>query len=82
MSTPQPVADVPKLTPEEKKKKKKERLKKKTRRQRKPVPKTKVVVRRLPPQLAKDEFMEAVKPWINEETTDYSSYISGKIAKS
>ncbi|KAG1055737.1 hypothetical protein G6F46_001729 [Rhizopus delemar] len=74
----QQVMDAPKVKPEEKKK----RTKKKPRRQRKPTLKTKVVVRRLPPLLSKDEFMEAVKTWINEETTDYSSYIPGKVAKS
>ncbi|KAI9246358.1 Smg-4/UPF3 family-domain-containing protein [Sporodiniella umbellata] len=81
MSASQIAMDVPKKNPEEKKTKK-DSTKKTTRRPRKPVLKTKVVVRRLPPQLPKDEFMETVKAWVNEETVDYSSFISGKIAKS
>ncbi|PHZ16910.1 uncharacterized protein RHIMIDRAFT_188390, partial [Rhizopus microsporus ATCC 52813] len=56
--------------------------KKPKRHSRKPTLKTKVVVRRLPPLLQEDVLMEAVKPWINEQTTDYSFFVPGKIPKS
>ncbi|CEG66812.1 hypothetical protein RMATCC62417_03331 [Rhizopus microsporus] len=78
----QPTMDSPKTKPDDKKKKK-ERIKKKPKRHsRKPTLKTKVVVRRLPPLLQEDVLMEAVKPWINEQTTDYSFFVPGKIPKS
>lgn len=60
----------------------KKRVKKKSKRQpRKNTLKTKVVVRRLPPNLPEKIFFNAVKPWISEETTDYSLYVPGKLSK-
>ncbi|CAG8535466.1 61_t:CDS:2 [Diversispora eburnea] len=41
--------------------------------------KTKVIVRRLPPLLPEKLFLETVKPWANEETTDYYRFHQGRI---
>lgn len=57
------------------------RTKKKTKRNKKNVLKTKVVVRRLPPNLPEEIFMNSVKPWISEDTVDYSLYVPGKLSK-
>lgn len=65
--------------PEEKKKKRAKRKPK--RHSRKPTLKTKVVVRRLPPNLPEEIFNNSVKPWISEETVDYSVYVPGKLSK-
>ncbi|OBZ84786.1 Regulator of nonsense transcripts UPF3 [Choanephora cucurbitarum] len=62
--------------------KKKKTKKKSKRRTRKPVPKTKVVVRRLPPNLPQDIFMNSVKPWTAEDIVTYSLYVPGKLSKS
>lgn len=60
----------------------KKRVKKKSKRQpRKNTLKTKVVVRRLPPNLPEKIFFNAVKPWISEEIVDYSLYVPGKLSK-
>jgi hypothetical protein len=60
----------------------KKRTKKKSKRHpRKPTLKTKVIVRRLPPNLPEKIFMDSVKPWISEETVDYSLYAPGKLSK-
>ena len=83
-----PVAASPKPTsksndatknPEDKKKKRNKRKPK--RHPRKPTLKTKVVVRRLPPNLPEEIFNNSVKPWISEETVDYSVYVPGKLSK-
>ncbi|KAK4510561.1 Serine/threonine protein kinase [Mucor velutinosus] len=66
--------------PEEKKKKRTKRKPK--RHSRKPTLKTKVVVRRLPPNLPEEIFNTSVKPWISEDTVDYSVYVPGKLSKS
>lgn len=86
-TVPTPV-DSPKIVAkndkgdESKKKKKKERTRKRAKRNpRKRTLKTKVIVRRLPPNLPEDIFMNTVKPWITEENTDYSLYVAGKFAK-
>ncbi|CAG8530733.1 6367_t:CDS:2 [Dentiscutata heterogama] len=44
--------------------------------------KTKVVVRRLPPLLPENLFMESVKQWVNEETVDWCRFHQGRISKS
>jgi hypothetical protein len=60
----------------------KKRTKKKLKRHpRKATLKTKVIVRRLPPNLPEKIFMDSVKPWISEETVDYSLYVPGKLSK-
>ncbi|CAG8484534.1 3183_t:CDS:2 [Paraglomus occultum] len=46
------------------------------------VTKTKVVVRRLPPNLPEELFKESVKKWANEETTDWFRFHKGRISKS
>lgn len=62
--------------------KKKKRVKRKSNKNsRKPTLKTKVIVRRLPPNLPEDIFMKSVSPWINENTVDYSIYIPGKLTR-
>ncbi|CAO3639908.1 unnamed protein product [Cunninghamella echinulata] len=63
----------------EKKKKRRERKKKKSKRTKKSEPKTKVVVRRLPPNLPEDIFMNAVKQWTTDNLVDYKIYIPGKL---
>ncbi|KAI9308300.1 Smg-4/UPF3 family-domain-containing protein [Cunninghamella echinulata] len=63
----------------EKKKKRRERKKKKSKRTKKNEPKTKVVVRRLPPNLPEDIFMNAVKQWTTDDLVDYKIYIPGKL---
>ena len=45
------------------------------------VTKTKVVVRRLPPNLPEELFKESVKKWANEETTDWFRFHKGRISK-
>ncbi|KAI7898831.1 Smg-4/UPF3 family-domain-containing protein [Cokeromyces recurvatus] len=64
--------------------KKKKRIKRKSNRhsRKQPTLKTKVVVRRLPPNLPEEIFMNSVKPWVSEETVDYTLYVSGKLSKS
>ncbi|KAI8071882.1 Smg-4/UPF3 family-domain-containing protein [Thamnidium elegans] len=78
-----PPTDSPKVLPKETKqgdKPAKKRTKKRTRRHaRKNTLKTKIVVRRLPPNLPEEIFMNSVKPWISEETVDYSLYVPGKL---
>ncbi|KAI8076536.1 Smg-4/UPF3 family-domain-containing protein [Gilbertella persicaria] len=77
-STPAPTTTT-KPTKTDKKKKPKKKSKKRTR---KPTLKTKVVVRRLPPNLPQDIFMNSVKPWVHEDNVDYSLYVAGKLSKS
>ncbi|KAI9271125.1 Smg-4/UPF3 family-domain-containing protein [Helicostylum pulchrum] len=81
-----PPTDSPKVLPKETKqgdKPARKRTKKRTKRNaRKNTLKTKVVVRRLPPNLPEEIFMNSVKPWISEETVDYSLYVPGKLSKS
>lgn len=58
------------------------RTKKKSKRHaRKPTLKTKVIVRRLPPNLPEEIFFNSVKPWISEDNVDYSLYVPGKLSK-
>ncbi|KAI8388641.1 Smg-4/UPF3 family-domain-containing protein [Radiomyces spectabilis] len=65
------------------KKKKRDRQRKKAKRaNRKNVLKTKVVVRRLPPNLPEETFMNAVKAWTGDDVVDYKYYVPGKISKS
>lgn len=60
----------------------KKRSKKKSKRhQRKPTLKTKVIVRRLPPNLPEEIFFNSVKPWVSEDNVDYSLYVPGKLSK-
>ncbi|KAI8097716.1 Smg-4/UPF3 family-domain-containing protein [Halteromyces radiatus] len=66
----------------EKKKKRRDRRKKKAKRAKKNEPKTKVVVRRLPPNLPEDVFMNAVQQWTTDDLVDFKTYIPGKLAKS
>lgn len=64
------------------KKKQKEKAKKKAKKaSRKNAPKTKVVVRRLPPNLPEDVFMNAVKRWTSDEVVDYKFYVPGKLSQ-
>ncbi|GAA5814841.1 hypothetical protein MFLAVUS_008344 [Mucor flavus] len=81
-----PPTDSPKVLPKETKtgdKPARKRTKKRTKRHaRKNTLKTKVIVRRLPPNLPEEIFMNSVKPWISEETVDYSLYVPGKLSKS
>ncbi|CAG8619742.1 3023_t:CDS:2 [Acaulospora morrowiae] len=44
--------------------------------------KTKIVIRRLPPLLPESLFLDSVKQWANEETTDYYRFHQGRISKS
>ncbi|CAO3611712.1 unnamed protein product [Cunninghamella blakesleeana] len=74
-----PTKDKQKLLAE-KKKKRRERKKKKSKKQKKLEPKTKVVVRRLPPNLPEDIFMNTVKQWITDDLVDYKIYIPGKLS--
>ncbi|KAG0172194.1 hypothetical protein DFQ28_007475 [Apophysomyces sp. BC1034] len=68
---------------EKAKKKKKDRAKKKAKQaSRKTTLKTKVVVRRLPPNLPEDVFMNTVKQWTSDESVDFAYYVPGKLAKS
>ncbi|KAI7866105.1 Smg-4/UPF3 family-domain-containing protein [Mucor mucedo] len=61
----------------------KKRTKKRSKRHaRKPTLKTKVIVRRLPPNLPEEIFFNSVKPWINQDNVDYSLYVPGKLSKS
>lgn len=41
----------------------------------------KVVVRRLPPCMTEDEFKDAVKAWVNEDTMDWFNYVNGKVSE-
>ncbi|KAI8974302.1 Smg-4/UPF3 family-domain-containing protein [Pilobolus umbonatus] len=77
-------SDTPKVDtkPEKSKRKKRDRPKKKKRYSRKSKLKTKVVVRRLPPNLPEQVFMNSVKPWVTEESVDYSLFVPGKLSKS
>ncbi|CAO3643579.1 unnamed protein product [Mucor fragilis] len=87
-----PVAASPKPTPKandaqttknlDEQKKKKRSKRKPKRHSRKPTLKTKVVVRRLPPNLPEEIFNTSVKPWISEDSVDYSVYVPGKLSKS
>ncbi|CAG8535517.1 8576_t:CDS:2 [Ambispora gerdemannii] len=45
---------------------------------RKTASKTKVVVRRLPPNVPEEKFMESVKPWVNEKTIDWHRFHPGR----
>ncbi|KAF7722069.1 hypothetical protein EC973_003717 [Apophysomyces ossiformis] len=72
-----------KSSAEKVKKKKKDRAKKKAKQaSRKSALKTKVVVRRLPPNLPEDVFMNTVKQWTSDELVDFAYYVPGKLAKS
>ncbi|KAI7848542.1 Smg-4/UPF3 family-domain-containing protein [Circinella umbellata] len=64
------------------KKKKKEKAKKKAKRAKKNVLKTKIVVRRLPPNLPEEAFMNACKRWIGDDVVDYKFYVHGKLSQS
>ncbi|KAI9019389.1 Smg-4/UPF3 family-domain-containing protein [Phycomyces nitens] len=67
--------DKAKLLADKAKKKKREKAKKKAKRaSRKNVLKTKVIVRRLPPNLPEEIFMNTVKPWTTDENVDYKYY--------
>ncbi|KAI8334267.1 Smg-4/UPF3 family-domain-containing protein [Chlamydoabsidia padenii] len=57
------------------KKKKRQRRKKKAKRVKKNEPKTKVVVRRLPPNLPEQVFMNAVQQWTTNDVVDFSMFI-------
>ncbi|KAI8334883.1 Smg-4/UPF3 family-domain-containing protein [Blakeslea trispora] len=83
-STKVPQKSTPDATssPKPKPEKKKKTKKKPKRRTRKLAPKTKVVVRRLPPNLPEDIFMNSVKPWTAEDILNYSLYVPGKLSKS
>ncbi|KAL0093901.1 Smg-4/UPF3 family-domain-containing protein [Phycomyces blakesleeanus] len=75
--------DKAKVLADKAKKKKREKAKKKAKRaSRKNVLKTKVIVRRLPPNLPEEIFMNTVKPWTSEENVDYKYYVLGKLSKS
>ncbi|KAF1803803.1 Smg-4/UPF3 family-domain-containing protein [Mucor lusitanicus] len=84
-ASPKPTSKASDATnaknPEETKKKKRAKRKPK-RHSRKPTLKTKVVVRRLPPNLPEEIFNTSVKPWISQDTVDYSVYVPGKLSKS
>ncbi|EJD51954.1 hypothetical protein AURDEDRAFT_181525 [Auricularia subglabra TFB-10046 SS5] len=45
------------------------------------VDRLKVVVRRLPPNLPEDVFWDSVKPWANDDTVQWRSFVAGKISK-
>ncbi|ORY99078.1 Smg-4/UPF3 family-domain-containing protein [Syncephalastrum racemosum] len=80
---PTPSASEAKKAAAKAKKKKKDKAKKKAKRSsRKTAPKTKIVVRRLPPNLPEDVFMNAVKRWTSDEVVDYKLYLPGKLSKS
>ncbi|CAG8485051.1 8303_t:CDS:2 [Ambispora leptoticha] len=49
---------------------------------RKTASKTKVVVRRLPPNVPEEKFMESVKQWANEKTIDWYRFHPGRVSKS
>ncbi|CAJ0646468.1 11217_t:CDS:2 [Entrophospora sp. SA101] len=44
--------------------------------------KNKVVIRRLPPLLPESQFLESVKQWVNENTTDHFKFYPGRVSKS
>ncbi|KAI8074721.1 Smg-4/UPF3 family-domain-containing protein [Gongronella butleri] len=66
----------------QKKKKKRERRRKKAKSSAKEAIKTKVIVRRLPPNLPEDVFMNAVSRWTGDDIVDYKVYIPGKVSQS
>jgi regulator of nonsense transcripts 3 len=56
--------------------------KRKSRRSKKPkepVPRLKLVIRKLPPNLPKEVFLKTVEPWINK--IDWHDYYPGKLSK-
>ncbi|KAJ3325801.1 hypothetical protein HDU76_013080 [Blyttiomyces sp. JEL0837] len=58
----------------------KKKIRKRTRKPKEPQPRLKVVVRRLPPHLPENIFLDTVAQWTPE--TDWISYVQGKLAKS
>ena len=44
-------------------------------------PSLKTVVRKLPPHLPADTFIQVVQPWINDTCSDWFTYIAGKLSK-
>ncbi|CAJ0769515.1 21818_t:CDS:2 [Entrophospora sp. SA101] len=44
--------------------------------------KNKVVIRRLPPLLPENQFLESIKQWVNENTTDQLKFYPGRVSKS
>ncbi|KAJ3280888.1 hypothetical protein HK104_000345 [Borealophlyctis nickersoniae] len=51
-----------------------------SRKNKRPAPKTKAVVRRLPPNVPEEIFIQSVEKWIGD--TDWTQFIPGKLAKS
>lgn len=81
-STPVTTTASPKIKSNDAKSEKKKRIRKRSKRHaRKPTLKTKVIVRRLPPNLPEEIFMNSVKPWISEDNVTYSLYVAGKLSK-
>jgi regulator of nonsense transcripts 3 len=80
-STPIATASPKTKTNDAKTEKKKRNKKKSKRNSRKPTLKTKVIVRRLAPNLPEDIFMNSVKPWVSEDNVTYSLYVPGKLSK-
>lgn len=68
------------VTATEQQKKKKEKKKPRKRGSKKNLPKTKVVVRRLPPNIPEDIFNKSVQQWINETTVDWQLFVPGKLS--
>jgi regulator of nonsense transcripts 3 len=79
-ATPLSAQDKEKQKALEKKKKRRDRRKKKAKRVKKDEPKTKVVVRRLPPNLPEHIFMTAVQQWTSDEMVDFKTFIPGKLS--
>ncbi|CAM0139898.1 unnamed protein product [Umbelopsis sp. WA50703] len=63
-------------------KKKKDKKKPRKRSSKKALPKTKVVVRRLPPNIPEEIFFNSVKAWVNESTTGWQLFVPGKLSSS
>jgi regulator of nonsense transcripts 3 len=61
-------------------KKKKDKKKPRKRSSKKALPKTKVVVRRLPPNIPEEIFFNSVKAWVNESTTGWQLFVPGKLS--
>lgn len=71
-SVTSPTAEQPK--------KKKDKKKPRKRSSKKALPKTKVIVRRLPPNIPEEIFHNSVKQWVNESTTGWQLFVPGKLS--
>jgi regulator of nonsense transcripts 3 len=78
--TPAEIKDDNSIIAAEQPKKKKEKKKPRKRGSKKALPKTKVVVRRLPPNIPPEIFNKSVQQWINDTTVDWQLFVPGKLS--